>query len=330
MMKISVVVPVYNVENYIQECVQSVLNQTYKNFEIILIDDGSTDGTSVLCDRLMRENPDYIRVSHCSNQGPLAARIEGINKAKGNIVLFLDGDDTYRKDALEKVVECFQKQKCDLVLFDTGESSQYPSISIEQSLKEDTVYAAETKKVLYSKLITYQIPNSVCLKAIKRDCIKLEHYPAQIHNARHGEDLLMSAYFITDCKSVFYLKEGLYHYRARVGSAIHSFDIQRKESIKFVHTELEKCIDQWGMPELKPIHNARKVQGWIGTLLLLLRNRCAMTPEVYWEQLKSMANDPYFRTAYANMDKSNLLWKQQLLAWLLYYSYAWLRCFERK
>ena len=65
----------------------------------------------------------------------------------------------------------------------------------------------------------------------------------------------MSAYFLTDCESAVYINEGLYYYRAREGSAIHTFDVKRKESIKSVHTELSKCIEKWNMPEINPKHN---------------------------------------------------------------------------
>lgn len=319
MLKISVIVPVYNVAPYLEECVQSVLNQTYSELEIILVDDGSTDESGIICDCLARENPERVVVIHGINRGPLFARIEGIKKSQGDIVLFLDGDDSFREDAFDKIVGCFLESDCDLVLFDTGDAVQYPSICIEQSLEDNIIYKAEAKKELYNKLITYQISNSVCLKAIKRACINLQHYPQQIQSVRYGEDLLMTTYFITDCQSIAYLREGLYHYRARPGSAIHSFDIQRKKAIKIVHTELEKRIDQWGMPELKPIHNARKVKGWMDTLVMLLNNKKNLTGRIFKDEILSMSNDPYFRTAYENMDKTLMSKKSQLLAFCLYH-----------
>lgn len=314
MMKISVVVPVYNVEEYLEECIRSVLNQTYREFEIILVDDGSTDESGKICDELAKENPGCINVIHKCNQGPLPARMDGIKIAQGDIVLFLDGDDTFQKTALEQIADCFLEYKCDLVLFDTGESISYSCISQTHSLTENVVYQKEAKKVVYHKLITYGIPNGVCLKAIKRDRIILKDDLAEFHDVRYGEDLLMSAYFITACEKVVYLKTGLYCYRARPGSAVHTFDIHRKDSIKTVHTELEKCVDQWDMPELKPVHNIRKVRGWTETLVLLLKNKNALSNTEFHSQLASMAEDPYFLTAYSDVDRTQLSGRYRLLA----------------
>ncbi len=317
MTKVSVIIPVYNVEAYLEECIQSVLNQTYRDFEIILVNDGSTDGSGIICDRFFRENPGRISVIHSSNQGALLARIAGIQTAQGDIVVFLDSDDSFRDDALERIAECFLENDCDLLLFDTGVSLNYPSQPIGCVLPENVIFEGNAKKTLYQKLISYQIPNSVCLKAIKKECISPEADSSRFTGIKHGEDLLMSAWFLTDCNRILYLKEGLYYYRARSGSAVHTFDIQRKESIKVVHTELEECIDKWEMPELCALHNARKVKGWIDTLRILLKNRQRLTPAVFREQLHSMAEDPYFTAAYACMDSTQLSSTYRLIAFCL-------------
>jgi len=317
MFKISVVIPVYNVKEYLEESVQSVLMQTYRNFEVILVDDGSKDGSEKLCDELAVRNPEKILVIHQENKGPLPARMAGINKASGDVVLFLDGDDTYRFDALEKVIDAFNKYKCDLVTFTTGLSEKFRCISIENSMEAEKVYSLEDKKILYTKLIKGQIPNGVCFKAIKRECIIPEYFNKE-QRLMHGEDLLMSAYFLTECESTVYINEGLYYYRARESSAIHTFNINRKESIKTVHIELSKCIDKWNVPELKPLHNARKVKGWVETLLLLLKNKKTLQKNEFKNQLKSMAGDSYFREAYEKMDFSLISKVYKFVAFCLY------------
>lgn len=324
MKKISIIIPVYNVEDYLETCIESVLNQTYKAFEIILIDDGSTDKSGIICDRLAEEYPQDIVAVHQNNLGPLPARMAGINIASGEVLVFLDADDSLRMDALEIISNCDTLYNYDMLLFDTGDCADYPTIKTMHSLPAGLVYQGETKKSLYQMLISYQIPNSVGLKAIKRDKIQNTDYFKQFFPVKHGEDLLMSAYSISKCERIVYIDQGIYHYRNRVGSAIHSFNSKRKESIKMVHTELEKYIDLWEMPELKPMHNARKVKGWMENLIILFRNKKQMSLNEYKEQLNSMAKDSYFRTAYVNMDKSCVQLKYRLLAWLLYYGYRWL------
>lgn len=317
MRKISVIVPVYNVEVYLEECISSILQQTYKEFELILLDDGSTDKSGIICDRFAQKNPEKIVVIHKENRGPLPTRICGIEHASGEIVVFLDSDDCMRKDALAQLAECFQTENCDMVLYDAGLCPDFSSRQISHPLENRRFFEKETKKELYQKLITYQIPNSVCLKAIKKDCTNLPKYFSRFVDVKHGEDLLMSACFLTNCQKIVYLNEKLYYYRNRPGSAIHSFDSKRKESIKVVHTELEKYVDDWGMPELKPLHNTRKVKGWVDTLLLLMQNRNSMKPKEFRRNLQSMAEDSYFREAYADMDRSRLNQRYSILAFCL-------------
>lgn len=317
-MKISVIIPVYNVEKYLSDCIDSVLQQTYKNFEVILVDDGSTDGSGSICDEFAQRNPQKIVVTHRKNQGPLLSRICGIEYARGDVIVFLDSDDCLNIDALVQLAECFQRENCDMVLFDAGICPDYSSRQITHALSGTCVFERNTKKDLYKKLIMHQIPGSVCLKAIKRDCTILPVYFSDFADVKHGEDLLMSAYFLTNCRKVVYLNKGLYYYRNRPESAIHSFDIKRKDSVKTVHTELEKCIDLWEMPELKPLHNARKVKGWADNLLLLLRNRDRMDLEDYKVQIASMAEDPYFIYAYQNMESNCLAFYYRIIAFCLW------------
>ena len=113
-MRISVIIPVYNTIRYLENCVQSILNQTYKNIEIVLVDDGSTDGSSALCDKLARNHAE-IMVYHQKNGGVSSARNTGILRATGDYMLFLDSDDQLAVEALSKSAELIEKYNCDMV-----------------------------------------------------------------------------------------------------------------------------------------------------------------------------------------------------------------------
>lgn len=315
-MKVSIIVPVYNVKSYLLECIESVLCQSYKNYEIILVDDGSTDESGKICDNYSAKYPTIIKTHHISNSGPLYARIYGMRVSSGDILLFLDSDDCLRTDALDKIVASFS-QGCDMVLFNTETTEAFLSKSIVYPFIAGQVFAGKTKNSLYQSVVLGTIPNSVWSKAIRKKCAILPEYVEQFGKVKFGEDLLLSAYFITNCSKIVYLDEGLYHYRIRPGSAVHSFDIHRKESIKTVHTELEKCIDTWNMPELKPLHNTRKVKGWVETLKILLKNKSTLSRRDFCAQLRSMATDPYFRNAYSGMDSSLLSRAERILAFCL-------------
>lgn len=316
-MKVSVIVPVYNVENYLPYCIESVIQQTHQDVELLLMDDGSTDGSRDICVEYQEHYPERIKTFFLQNGGPLRARLIGVQEASGDILVFLDSDDSLRKDALSKIDMCFEKNYCDMVLYDVGISQEFSSRQIVHALKNGQIFEEANKHELYKKIIQGNIPNSVCLKAIRRECACFPEYFMDF-TMRHGEDLLLSTNFITNCKKILYLDEGLYYYRDRPGSVVHTFDIQRKDSIKVVHTELEKFIDVWNMPELKHIHNSRKVRGWIDNLKLLLKNGQTLSRKELKKELHSMALDPYFRNSYENMDNSRLSSIDRILAWCLY------------
>lgn len=306
MLKFSVIVPVYNTEAYLEECIASVLNQPYRDYELILIDDGSTDGSGRVCDQYARTYPDRIRVVHTVNQGPFRSRNHGISLASGDVVLFLDSDDSLRADAMELLSGFIVTHKCDLVLFNAGESVAFPAKTVTLPFCDNAIFEGENKKIIYRKLIESRTLNSVCLKAMTREHIRESERVCHCGKLKHGEDLLLSAHLITTATRIGYLNQGLYHYRIRSGSTTNSFDLNLNDDLKTVHQELDQMIDGWGMPELKALHDARKVSGWMDTLVFLLRNRNSLAQEVFLHQIGSMADDPYFVGAYRNMDSSCL------------------------
>ncbi len=114
---ISVIIPVYNVEEYLRECLDSVLGQTYGNFEIILVNDGSTDSSGTICDEYL-EKDERISVVHQKNGGLSAARNTGLFEANGDYVYFLDSDDYILPETLEKLYEIAERDNSDFVFFD--------------------------------------------------------------------------------------------------------------------------------------------------------------------------------------------------------------------
>lgn len=109
---ISVIVPMYNASRFIKKCITSILNQTYKNFEVIIINDGSTDNSLNICNRFKDER---IRIINQKNQGTIYSRLMGIKEAKGNYICFIDADDWVTKDYLETLVDTAEKHNVDLV-----------------------------------------------------------------------------------------------------------------------------------------------------------------------------------------------------------------------
>jgi len=112
--KVSVVVPVYNIEKYLSRCINSIVSQTYKNLEIILIDDGSKDGSGIICDEYAKK--DFrVKVFHIKNSGSAEARNIGLNNAIGKYIMFVDSDDFLNLDAVERLVLLSEKNKLDVL-----------------------------------------------------------------------------------------------------------------------------------------------------------------------------------------------------------------------
>ena len=125
---ISVIVPVYNVEKYLDRCVKSILRQTYKDFELILVDDGSPDKCPSMCDEWAKKD-ERIHVIHQKNQGLSAARNNALKKAKGNYISFIDSDDWISDDMLEDLLKLLFKYKADISVcnfFKTSDEKQKP------------------------------------------------------------------------------------------------------------------------------------------------------------------------------------------------------------
>jgi len=114
---VSVIVPVYNAENYIRQCIESVLHQSYKNLEVILVDDGSTDKSGDICDAYSISD-DRVRVVHTKNCGPASARNTGIKKSNGEFIFFIDADDFIDKNGLSALMEKYNQHKADIIVGD--------------------------------------------------------------------------------------------------------------------------------------------------------------------------------------------------------------------
>ena len=118
MPKYSLIVPVYNVQKYIEKCISSILDQDYANYEIIIVDDGSTDKSAEIIDRIANLNRDKIVSIHQENKGLGGARNTGLEKATGKYVWFIDSDDTIAPYSLKHLDEFIQKQEVDILVFD--------------------------------------------------------------------------------------------------------------------------------------------------------------------------------------------------------------------
>lgn len=201
-MDISVIIPVYNKAEYIQQCIESLQEQDFDEFEIVAVDDGSTDKSGEICDRIVNQYPNF-RVFHTSNQGVTAARRYGLEQAKGTYVVFVDSDDALMPHALKTLYETIEKQKADEVIgtFCTQDGVNspvvYEGLTPVEPLVQQIITGKNRFPVLWAIIFRKEILEG-CLDT-PRDIIE-------------GEDKLMQVKVLMKTPKVFFISEQVYRY----------------------------------------------------------------------------------------------------------------------
>lgn len=260
-MKFSILVPVYNVEKYLEQCVESLLSQTYEgDYEIILVDDGSTDRSGDICDRYVENYPDKIKAVHKANQGLISARDVGIEKAQGEYCLFVDSDD-FAEEALLQVVneEILKNNNPDMVVY----SFQYYDEGIITKRKvdiPDKTFTKEEKFFFYEQLICSPTFTSLCVKAVKNDILKTDTTDyTQYYGKNMGEDWLRSIHIFTCASSIVCKNIPLYNYRTNFSSISKSFSVEKIEKQNTIHVyeQFLEYLPKWNMDDEEHINKLK-------------------------------------------------------------------------
>lgn len=221
--KVSVIVPVFNVAAYLDQCIQSILNQTYNNLELILVDDGSTDSSLKICEHYANYSS-KVKVLYQHNQGSGSARNYGLKVATGNYILFVDGDDFIGKDHIMNLYNYLKKERSDIAcsfyyrLDDAGNYSFFIyDNDPEQKRLEGSYTPLEWAKYNDTSLIGQIFEQSVG-KLFKRNLFKNIEYPA----SSLGEDGQTLWKIYLRAKKISYINIGDYCWRIRKSSATHT------------------------------------------------------------------------------------------------------------
>ena len=217
---VSVVIPVYNVEKYLEECIDSVLNQTYQNIEIILVDDGSTDSSGEICDRYV-ENNKNVYVIHQKNAGLSAARNAGFFRAVGEYVYFLDSDDYISADAIEKLTSIAINDNADIVFFDANSFLDDSEKEIRQNYIRKQKYISSEGLVVFSQLQNNnEFHSAVPLLFFRSEFLKNKKF--SFCSGIYYEDMIFTFEALCSARVVSQCKEALYFRRYRSDSIMTS------------------------------------------------------------------------------------------------------------
>lgn len=240
----SVLIPVFKIEKYIEECVLSITNQSFSDFEIILIDDGSPDSCPEICERL-RKNDSRIKVLHKKNEGVAKARRDGAEIAEGEYVICIDGDDWLKKDCLTKISEVVQKKNIDIFCFgmlaDNGKQTTPLGINYREGFYSKQAIEKEIFPLLIQKSdASYFIP-SLCGKVIRRQLF-LDNVLAN-ENVTIGEDGACVIPCVFNANSMYISNECFYFYRYNSESATKGKKVFNWDWPKLVANHIENRID---------------------------------------------------------------------------------------
>lgn len=260
---ISVIVPVYKVEKYLNKCIESIVNQTYKNLEIILVDDGSPDECGKICDNYAQKDM-RIKVIHKENGGLSDARNAGINISNGKYISFIDSDDYIDLEYLELLYKTIKKDKSDMAISSHKVIYENGTI-LEKATKEESIL--EPKEVLKRILYDDGIDLSAWAKLYKIELFEEIRYP----KGRLFEDAATTYKLVDKCKKISIISKSTYNYIIR-GNSITNVNFSEKKMDLIISTE-EMCnYIKKKYPDLEEAANRRLMYAYLSTLTQLIKS----------------------------------------------------------
>ena len=236
--KISVIVPVYNTEKYLHRCIDSVLAQTYQDFELLLIDDGSKDSSGAICDEYAARDS-RVKVFHKENGGVSSARNAGLAIASGDWIMHLDGDDWIEPDMLERLIRKGEDTGADIVM-------------------GDFLFAYSDRDILYSlpdwdnnktaSLNRYIISVWTCVwGGIHKRSLYEEYQLKSPQGVTYCEDFHLMARLCYHAKKVVNIHQPFYHYRQQEGSVMHNLNKKTEQNEQWVYQDIIRFFKEQGV-----------------------------------------------------------------------------------
>ena len=237
MEKVSVILPIYNVEKYLKNCIESVRNQTYENLEIILVDDGSTDNSGKICDEIAKSD-ERVMVIHKQNGGLAAARNTGYLEATGTYLMYIDSDDIVKKDVVKNCVEAIGKENSDVVIFGYEKVDETGNIIETCKWKKATYTNEQMLGKLYDSI--REMSFGYAWNKLYRKSVIDESKILGDAKVIDREDLIYNLELLNYWKKITYIDYVGYEYLQRSTSLLHNSNLARLNGIEYF---VEKIFD---------------------------------------------------------------------------------------
>ena len=223
---ISIVIIIYNTEKYLKDCFESIVNQTYKNIEIVVVNDGSKDNSADIVQTYTKKDNRIKFINRKENKGTMYTRREGYENSTGKYVTFVDSDDMLELDAIEKMYSEIKNNKCDIVkccfsIYKDGVKSGNKNFDIESKLYTKNNFEPEFYDLIYSTIKM----NTMCGMLIKREM--LSDISKVNTKMIYGEDISCNLYMYNNISSILFIDDPLYVYRQNTNSITYTFDSKK-------------------------------------------------------------------------------------------------------
>lgn len=328
MVKLSVVVPVYNVEKYIGEMIDSLISQTLKDLEIILVDDGSPDNSGAICDQYAVRDS-RIRVLHKKNGGVSAARNDGLDMATGEWIIFCDSDDWVETDAFEKMIQVGESTGADVVLGDMrlifGEQKKNAPFFKDDFVTNDQKILDDLIRVDMCRAYCFNPPQGGPApgyggpwnKMVQRKILTDNGIRFDSRLKGICDDILYTAYIYAVAQKIAYSHILVYNYRQLQASITNSFKANMPEINRAIFTAWEEFLSKYGKDgrydEAYRAFVIRRLKGLLGVYFFSSKNEKPIAEQ--YRELKQMLKTEPYKTAIAKANVKKLHNSYDKLIW---------------
>ena len=308
--KISVIVPVYNKKDYLDECIESILSQTYGNLELLLVDDESTDGSGAICDKYA-DRDERVRVFHQKNGGPTAAVVTGMREAEGDYYTFIDGDDYVSKDMLQSMSECLIGKQGEIVCCNHVLEKRKETVPVIQPLSPGVYEGTQLNEQIKERLMGQEnriIPMSRCMKLCEKSVFdgNEQYYDTRL---RMGDDFNLIYPALLAAERVVIMEDALfYHYRYVGDSIVHGYDPNNATSVIRWYEAILRIVRDRQIPDGEIKLNRE----YCYMMLYVMKNELRNPAKDYWQKIQNIFTNPEVRdkivgTKLSVRNKSNVL-----------------------
>lgn len=245
----SILIPVYNAEKYIDKCLNSIFIQNEKDFEIIMVDDGSTDNSLSVCKEWESRYPEKIKVIAKENSGSLETRRICLTNASGEFLYFIDADDfIIEKNALEIIRKNIEKTQCDLIIFNATVDGKNKTKLYQYPFKDESIYQNESLTTIYEVLLQGTQLNTLWNKVFSRNLVDWDADYSKCQNIIKGTDFYQILPVISNAKKIMYIDQVFYLYNVQSnGSISHRFKPLLYKTTCLQHQRLLVFAKSWSI-----------------------------------------------------------------------------------